>query len=219
VKKGILARWRSNFLTGLAVLLPGVISIAVVVWLFRNVSDLTDRLLLVLPPELTHANQGKGSLYWYWSLFALALAIAGISAFGLLARNYIGKKILEWMDAALLHVPFLNKIYSATKQVNDALTSGNKESFKTVVLIEYPRPGVHSLAFLTSEDNPEVDARTGQKRVCVFVPTTPNPTAGFLLFVPECQVTRLEMSVPDGIKYIISLGSLVPAFSPSRRSH
>src|ERR1051325_7688707 len=139
--KSLLARWRSNFLTGLAVLLPALISVGVVVWLFRNVSDLTDKLLFFLPTEITHARgeggPGTGPLYWYWSLFALAFTVVVITLVGLAARNYIGKKIIEWMDRALLQVPFLNKIYGATKQVNEALTSGDKNSFKTVVLVEF----------------------------------------------------------------------------------
>jgi len=216
VRKSLIARWRSSFLTGLAVLLPGAISIAVVVWLFRNISEVTDRLLFFLPRDITHTDRGAGPMFWYWSLFAFAFAVALISAAGVLTRVYIGKKIIEWMDRALLQVPFLNKIYGATKQVNDALTSGDKNSFKTVVLIEYPRAGMYSLGFLTSEESPEVQSRLGQKVVCVFVPTTPNPTSGFLLLVPENQVTRLDMSVAEGIKYIISLGALAPGFEAKR---
>lgn len=216
MKKSLLARWRSNFLTGLVVLLPAVISIAVVVWLFRNVSDLTDKLLFFLPPDLTHQNRGEGPMYWYWSLFALLFAVVVISGFGLLARNYIGKKIIEWMDAALLQVPFLNKIYGATKQVNEALTSGDKNSFKTVVMIEFPHPGTYAIGFITSEHRAEPQIKAGQNLVCVFIPTTPNPTSGFLVLVPEGKVTRLEMSVADGVKYIISLGAIAPAFADKR---
>lgn len=214
MKKSFLARWRSNFLTGLVLLLPAIISIAVVIWLFRNVSDLTDKLLFFLPPDLTHQNRGEGPMYWYWSLFALLFAVVVISGFGLLARNYIGKKIIEWMDAALLQVPFLNKIYGATKQVNEALTSGDKNSFKTVVMIEFPHPGTYAIGFITSEHRAEPQIKAGQNLVCVFIPTTPNPTSGFLVLVPESKVTKLEMSVADGVKYIISLGAIAPGFTP-----
>jgi len=216
VTKSFLARWRSNFLTGLVVLLPAVISIAVVVWLFRNVSDLTDKLLFLLPSDLTHHDQGKGPMRWYWSLFALLFAIAVICGFGLLARNYIGKKMIEWMDRALLQVPFLNKIYGATKQVNDALTSGDKNSFKTVAMIEFPHPGTYAIGFITSEQRAEPQIKSGQNLVCVFIPTTPNPTSGFLVLVPEYKVTKLEMSVADGVKYIISLGAIAPPFDLKR---
>lgn len=214
MNKSFLARWRSNFLTGLVVLLPAVISIAVVIWLFRNVSDLTDKLLFFLPPDLTHQDHGHGPLYWYWSLFALLFAVALICAVGLLARHYIGKKLIEWMDRALLQVPFLNKIYGATKQVNEALTSGDKNSFKTVVMIEFPHPGIYAIGFITSEQRAEPQVKANQNLVCVFVPTTPNPTSGFLVLVPEHKVTKLEMSVADGVKYIISLGAIAPGFAP-----
>ena len=217
MRKSFLARWRSNFLTGLVVLLPAVISIAVVTWLFRNVSDLTDKLLFFLRPELTHQDHGKGPMLWYWSLFALLLAIAVICGFGLLARNYIGKKIIEWMDRALLQVPFLNKIYGATKQVNEALTSGDKNSFKTVALIEFPHPGSYAVGFITSEQRAEPQIKSGKNLVCVFIPTTPNPTSGFLVLVPEEKVTKLEMSVSDGVKYIISLGAIAPDFAGNGR--
>jgi uncharacterized membrane protein len=85
-----------------------------------------------------------------------------------------------------------------------------------VVLVEFPRPGVYSIGFITSEQHPEVQAKTNEKVVCVFVPTTPNPTGGFLLLVPEDKVTKLEMSVTDGIKYVISLGSILPEYGPAR---
>jgi len=136
---------------------------------------------------------------------------------GLLARNYFGKRVIEWTDSALLRIPLLNKIYGATKQVNDAFSSGNKTAFRTVVLVEYPRPGVYSVGFITSEPNEEIRAKTKEKVVCVFVPTTPNPTGGFLVLVPEDQVTKLEMSVADGIKYIISLGAINPEHSFASR--
>jgi len=215
VKQNLLARWQANFWAGLAIVLPGVISVAVLIWLFGTVANITDTLLLFLPRGLTHQNQGLGPMYWYWSLFAFVLAVFLIGVVGLLARNYFGKRMIEWVDVALLRIPVLNKIYAATKQVNDAFSTGNKNSFRTVVLVEFPRPGMYSMGFLTSEQHAEVQAKTGEKVVCVFVPTTPTPTAGFLLMIPEDKVTRLQMSVADGIKYIISLGSIAPGYSPA----
>jgi len=138
------------------------------------------------------------------------VAIFLIGLVGLLARNYFGKRIIKWIDTTLLRVPLLNKIYSATKQINEACSSSNKNAFRTVVMVEFPRPGVYTLGFITSEQHPELLAGADEKLVCVFVPTTPNPTGGYLLLVPEEKVTKLNMSVGDGIKYIISLGSIVP---------
>jgi len=213
-QKSFFARWRANFVTGLVVVLPGVISIAVLVWLFGTISNITDTLLIFIPKNITHRNNGEGPMYWYWSLVALLVAVLLISAAGRLARNYFGIKMIEWVERALMHVPFLNKIYSATKQVNDALASGNKNSFKTVVLVQFPREGMYSVGFITSEQNDEVQAKTKEKVVGVFVPTTPNPTSGFLILVPETQVIKLEMSVTDAIKYIVSLGSISHGYAP-----
>jgi uncharacterized membrane protein len=218
VKPNLLGRWQANFLAGLAIVLPAVISIAALLWLFRTVANITDILLIFVPRQLTHQDAGQGAMYWYWSLAALAVAVFLIGAVGLLARHYLGKRIIEWVDAGLLHIPLLNKIYGTMKQVNDAFSSSNKTSFRTVVLIEYPRAGIHSMGFITSDQNGEAQARLSEKVVAVFVPATPNPTSGFIVLVPEDELIKLEMSVADGIKYVISLGSIVPEFSPSRHS-
>ena len=214
MKKSLFARWQANFWAGLAIVLPAVISLAVLQWLFGTVANITDTLLIFLPTKLTHHDGGNGPMYWYWSLVALVLAIFLIGTVGLLARNYFGRKMIEWVDSALLRIPLLNKIYGATKQVNDAFSSSNKTAFRTVVLVEFPHPGVRSIGFITSDQLEEVEAKTGQKMVCVFVPATPNPTSGFLLMVPEEKAIKLEMSVPDAIKYIISLGAILPASLP-----
>ncbi|MGO9586092.1 MAG: DUF502 domain-containing protein [Limisphaerales bacterium] len=217
-QKSFLARWRSSFLTGLAVTFPALLTLAAVKWLIGTISSVTDLLLFFLPRTLTHeslvnANDGKGDMLWYWKLLALALAVVLISAAGVLARYYIGKKIIDWTDRILMRVPLLNKFYGAIKQVNDAF-AGNRHSFKTVVLVEFPREGMHSIGFLTSEQHDEVQQKTPEKVVCVFVPTTPNPTSGFLILVPEEKVTKLDMSVTDAIKYIVSLGSVSPEYAP-----
>ena len=213
MKKSLLARWRANFFTGLIIILPGLISFGVLFWLFGSVTNVTDKLLFFLKYSLdpTHVYQNgvSGPLLWYWSWLAIVLAVILICLVGLAARNYFGKKLIEWLDTGLMHIPLLNKIYGATKQVNDALVTGNKNSFKTVVLIQFPHPGSYSLGFLTSEDA-EIRVNPNEKLVCVFVPTTPNPTSGFLMLVPDEKVTRLKMSVADGLKYIISLGAIAP---------
>ena len=215
MKNDEFVRWQANFWAGLAIVLPAVISVAVLAWLFGTVANITDSLLIFLPRKLTHHNQGNGPMYWYWSVVALLLAVFLIGAVGLLARNYFGKRLIEWVDSALLKVPLLNKIYGATKQVNDAFSSTNKTAFRTVVLVEFPREGMYSMGFITSEQQDEVRMKTGQKLVCVFIPTTPNPTSGFLVMTPESEVTKLDMSVADGIKYIISLGSIIPEYTPN----
>ena len=213
MRKTFFTRWRASFFTGLAVTLPALLTLAAVKWVFGTISSFTDTLLFFLKychePELVYENGQSGSMYWYWSLLALALAVVLISGVGVLTRYYIGKRLIEWLDGLMMQVPLLNKFYGAIKQVNEAF-AGNKNSFKTVVLVEFPREGMYSVGFLTSEQRAEVQAKTPEPVVCVFIPTTPNPTSGFLVLVPEDKVTRLEMSVADGIKYIVSLGSIAP---------
>ena len=214
VQKSIFARWQANFWAGLVIVLPAVISIAVLRWLFGTVANITDTLLIFVPERFTHHDQGNGPMYWYWSLVALALAVGLISIVGLLARYYFGQKVIEWADTTLMSIPLLNKIYSATKQVNDAFSATNKTAFRKVVLVEFPHAGAYSIGFITSDQQEEVRIKTGQKVVCVFVPATPNPTSGFLLMVPEEKVIKMDMSVPDAIKYVISLGAILPGYVP-----
>ena len=221
MKKSFFVRSRASFLTGLAITLPAIISIAAVKWLFGTVSSFTDTLLFflkycALDPKYVYVNGQSGAMFWYWSLLALLLAVVLISTVGVLARYYIGKRLIEWLDTAMMNVPLLNKFYGAIKQVNEAF-SGNKNSFKTVVLVEFPREGMYSVGFLTSEQRAEVQQKTKEKVVAVFIPTTPNPTSGFLVLVPEDKVTKLDMSVADGIKYIVSLGSISPDFLPGKQ--
>ena len=217
MKNTLFARWQANFWAGLATVLPAAVTFIVLFWLFKTVGNLTDPLLFFLPRTWTHGNNGEGEMYWYWSLLAVVVAVFLIGIVGLAARNYFGKRLIEWFDAGLLKVPLLNKIYAATKQVNDAFSPQNKTAFRTVVAIEYPKAGVYTIGFITNDEPKEAQEKLGEKLVCVFVPTTPNPTAGFLLFVPEDKVTKLDMSVADGIKYVISLGSIVPEYSPGSK--
>lgn len=193
-------------------MLPTVVTLAIIKWLFGTVSSLTDLLLFFLPQTITHRDGGNGPMTWHWSLAAFLLAIGLVSVVGLLARYYIGKRLIAIVDTAMLRVPLLNKIYGTIKQVNEAFSTGSKTAFKTVVLVEFPREEIYSLGFLTSENQDEIQSKTKERILCVFVPTTPNPTSGFLVMLPETKVTKLDMSVADGIKYIISLGAITPGY-------
>jgi uncharacterized membrane protein len=218
VKKSLFARWRASFLTGLVIVLPGVITLAVVKWFFGTVSSMTDMLLFFLPKSWTHENGGDGPMFWYWSLLAFLLAVAMVSVVGVLARYYFGKRMIAWTDSVMLRVPVWNKIYGTIRQVDEAFKSGKKSSFKTVVLVEYPREGIYSVGFITSEQESEARQKTGKNCVCVFIPTTPIPTGGFLILVPVEKVIKLDMSVSDGFKYIISLGALSQEYTPPGES-
>ncbi len=214
MNKTLFGRWRANFFTGLAVLLPAIASVVVLLWLVSRVADITDTLLFFLPSTLTHRNKGEGPMYWYWSLAALLLAVLLISVAGKLTRYYVGKKVIQLMDQALRRVPLLNKIYITIKQVNEAFTS-NKSAFKQVVLVEFPRAGQQTVGFVTGEQNESFHG--GERTLSVFIPTTPNPTSGFLVLVPERDVKKLDMSVAEGIKFIVSLGAIPPEASVPMR--
>jgi uncharacterized membrane protein len=222
VKKSLFARWRASFLTGLVIVLPGVITLAVVKWFFGTVSSFTDTLLFFLKycldPKMVYENGESGAMFWYWSVLAFLLAVVIVSAIGVLARNYFGKRMIAWADGIMLRVPVLNKIYGTIRQVDEAFTSGKQSSFKTVVLVEYPRAGIYSVGFITSDQDNPIHRATHEKIVCVFIPTTPIPTGGFLILVPEEKVTKLDISVADGFKYIISLGALSQEYASPRES-
>lgn len=215
-----MRRWRADFYAGLVLLLPAVISLAIVKWLFGTVANVTDFLLffldwLPLNKKWIYVDGVSGRMFLPWSLLALVLAIALITLIGRYARHYLGQKAIELVDRAMLRVPLLNKIYGAIKQVNEAFSTSKKSSFKQVALIEFPGPGVYSLAFVTGDQQGEVASQLGERIVSLFVPTTPNPTSGFLVMVPASKVTVLEMSVADGIKFIVSLGTV----APEQRAH
>ncbi|HEX7706235.1 MAG TPA: DUF502 domain-containing protein [Thermoanaerobaculia bacterium] len=213
MKPDPLSRLRTNFFAGLAVVLPAVISIAVVVWLFGTVANITDKLLFAVPRHWKYIGGTRGEIHWYWSLAALVLAILLVALVGRLTRHYLGRRMIRGGEKLLLRVPLLNTIYSTVKQVEQAF-SGNRSSFKKAVLIQFPRPGLYSIAFITSDQRNEVQFKTPDRVQSVFVPTTPNPTTGFLVFAPESELIELDMSVPDAIRSIISLGAVSPEYLP-----
>jgi len=214
-------RWQANFYTGLAIILPVVISLGIMKWLFGTVANITDLLLfflhwLPIDRNWIYVDGKDGQMLIHWSLLALCLAVGLITLTGRLARHFLGKKLIQLMDYIMLKVPLLNKIYGTLKQVNEAFTSSKKSSFKQVVLVEFPKDGMYSVGFVTNEHHEEVQQKIPERVISVFVPTTPNPTTGFLLLLPEEKVTKLDMSVADGIKFIVSLGSVAPAYVGKR---
>lgn len=207
-----ISRWRNNFFAGLAVVLPIGISIGVFLWLFGTVANFTDRLLFFIPPEITHSK--NGGVHWWWSCVAFAWAAVLLGLVGRFTRYYIGRKFINTAERIMLAIPILNTIYGAVKQINEAFASDRASAFEQVVLVQFPRQGAWSVGFLTSDNHPEAALRTGEKLSSVFVPTTPNPTSGFLCMLPEEDIVKMEMSVADGIKYIMSLGAVAPQFVP-----
>jgi len=210
-KESFFRHFQGNFFTGLAIVLPAVVSVLLLYWGYDTVAKVTDTLLFFLPREWTHqANAdgpGQGPMWWYWSLASLIVTIILIALIGQLGRYYFGRQILRWADHGLMQIPLLNKIYSTVKQVNDAFSS-NKSSFKQVVMVSFPHPGAKSIGFVTGEH--KAFSSDGEVLVSVFIPTTPNPTSGFMILLPERDVVKLDMSVAEGIKFIISLGAIAP---------
>jgi len=140
----------------------------------------------------------------------LVLALLVLVATGALAANFLGRRLVAAWEAVLRRVPVVRSVYGAVKQVAETLFSARGQSFRKVLLVEYPRRGCWTLAFLTGDAAPEVERRTGEPMVSVFVPTTPNPTSGFFLMVPRREVVELEMSVDEGLRLLLSMGVVAP---------
>ena len=128
----------------------------------------------------------------------------------MIAANFIGKSLVDWWESFLDKIPLVRNIYSPLKKFAELVLTDQTQAFTKVLLIEYPRKGLYSLCFQTSNNLGEIETKSGKDVVCVFVPTTPNPTSGLILMVPQEDVIELDMSVEDGLKMIISLGVVVP---------
>ncbi|MEO1421472.1 MAG: DUF502 domain-containing protein, partial [Pseudomonadota bacterium] len=135
---------------------------------------------------------------------------------GLFTANIVGRRLVLASEQLLNRVPLIRTIYSAVKNFAEVVFSPTGESFKQVLLIEYPRKGLYSLAFQTSSDLGEVQSRTGKEMICTFVPTTPNPTSGFIIMVARDEAIPLDMDVESALKMIISLGVVVPPWKPDQ---
>ena len=140
----------------------------------------------------------------------ILLALLVLLGTGLIAANYFGKRFVDFWESLLERIPLVRNIYSAVKRFAEIILSDSSQSFSRVLLIEYPRKGLYSLSFQTSQNLGEIQEKIGDNVVCVFVPTTPNPTSGLILMVPEKDVIELDMNVEDALKMVISLGVVVP---------
>ena len=140
----------------------------------------------------------------------ILLALLVLLGTGLIAANYFGKRIVSFWESLLERIPLVRNIYSAVKRFAEIVLADSSQSFSKVLLIEYPRRGLYSLSFQTSQNLGEIQGKTGEDLVCVFVPTTPNPTSGLILMVPKQDVIELDMGVEDALKMVISLGVVVP---------
>ena len=194
-----LRKW---LLSGLLVIVPLFITLAVLKWII----DTLDQTLWVLPNAWTiwlfeHNVRGLGVL----------LTLAILLVVGAVASNFVGKRLLGWGDAVVRRIPVVRSIYSSVKQVSDTLFSESGNAFRTAVLVQRPREGVWTIAFVTGTPGADVlEHMGGGEYLGVYVPTTPNPTGGYFVMLKRSDCIELKMSVDDALKYIVSMGVVVP---------
>lgn len=193
---------RKYFITGLLVLVP----LAITFWVLHSVISIMDQSLLLLPakwqPETLFGFKipGLGTL----------LTVLIIFITGLLAQNFVGNYVVAAWELLLKRIPIVNTIYSSVKQVSDTLFSSSGNAFSKALLIQYPRQGTWTIAFLTGTPNGEVAQHLNDDFISVYVPTTPNPTSGYFLLVQRSDTIELEMSVDTALKYVVSMGVVSP---------
>ncbi len=195
------------FITGLLIWVP----LAITAWVLALIVGTMDQSLHLLPAAVHPRN-------------ALGFDVPGVGAVltlliifltGVLAANFIGQHLVVWWERLLARIPVVNSIYHSVKQVSDTLFSSSGNAFRKALLIEYPRRGAWTIAFLTGRPGGEAAQHLGDDHVSVYVPTTPNPTSGFFLILPRAEIIELEMSVDTALKYVISMGVVAPPVSRS----
>ncbi|MDQ6958508.1 MAG: DUF502 domain-containing protein [Mariprofundaceae bacterium] len=195
-------RW---FFTGLILLIP----VLVTVYLFMAVVDRMDGMLHLIPT----AYQPDQLLGFHIPGLGVLLTLLVVLLTGMAGASFIGRWLVRLGESIVDRIPLVRSVYGAIKNVLETIFQDNKDAFRRVVLIEYPRPDLFVLAFVAGEDQGEIQHRTGERVIAIFVPTTPNPTSGFLLYVPEKDTIPLDMSVEDGMKCVISAGVISPEWS------
>jgi uncharacterized membrane protein len=190
------------FLTGLLIWVP----LAITAWVLSLIVSTMDQSLRLLP-EAIHPQTLFG---FNFPGFGVILTLAIILVTGLVTANFIGQKLVIWWERLLARIPVVNSVYNSVKQVSDTLFSSSGQAFRKALLIQYPREGVWTIAFMTGQPGGDVVNHLVGDYVSVYVPTTPNPTSGFFLMLPKNDVVELDMSVDEALKYIISMGVVAP---------
>lgn len=200
----MLKHLRRYIVAGVLVWLP----LGVTIFLIRTLIGVMDRSLLLVPAQY----RPDALLGFDIPGLGLILTVIVLLLTGVLAANIVGRSMVNLWESVLHRIPIVRSVYSASKNFAEVVFSDSNQSFKQVLLVEYPRKGLYSLAFQTSSELGEVQAKTGEDVVCTFVPTTPNPTSGFIIIVPRRDVVVLDMEVDEALKMIISLGVVVPTW-------
>jgi uncharacterized membrane protein len=204
----MLKHLRRYIIAGLLVWLPLAVTYQLLKFVVGQMDGWLDKAFTLLPAGF-HPDELLGiSIPGLGVIFTIVLLVLT----GMFAANFVGRAFVNGWESLLDRIPVVRAIYSAVKKFAEMVFSDKSNSFKKVLLIQYPRKGLYSLAFQTSDELGEVQGRTGEEVVCTFVPTTPNPTSGFIIIVPCKDIIELDMEVDEALKMIISLGVVVPAW-------
>lgn len=199
---------RSYLLAGLVVWTP----ILITIWILQFIIELLDSSIALLPESYQPDHVLGIDIPGFGVVFSLVVLLLT----GVLVTNYLGQRLVRWSEAFLDKIPLVRSIYNTSKQMMQAIFSTNSNAFRKVVLVEYPRKDMWTLAFQTSDTVSVVEKEIADNLISVFVPTTPNPTAGFLLMVSKEQTKELSITVDEALKYIISLGVMQHTQSSQR---
>lgn len=204
-KRGLLASIRNNFIAGLAVIAPGVLTI----WLVWNVITWMDGIVLSFIPRRFHPQTMLG-----WDVPGVGVVVFLIFTLvmGYFTKGLIGRTLVHWGERIVEVMPVVRSIYNAVKQIADTILSRQTPTFDRACLVQYPRPGVWAVAFISTTTRGEIGEHLAENGeiISIFLPTTPNPTSGFLLFVPRRDVIELDMEIEDAAKLVISAGLVYP---------
>jgi uncharacterized membrane protein len=209
-RRGFFASLRSNFLTGLIVIMP----IGITIWLLWTLLGWIDSWVLPLIPSAYN----PALLIQHYTGLQVDIRGIGVATFlvftfivGWIAKGLIGRSLIRWAESLVLSIPLIRTLYSGLKQIVETVLQQGQQNFEKACMVEYPRTGVWAIAFISTHAKGEIARRHGpEDMVSVFLPTTPNPTSGFLLYVPRKDVILLDMSVEDAAKLIISAGLVYP---------
>jgi len=193
---------RKYLITGLLIWIPLVITL----WVLKLIVDTLDQSLLLLPPQW----RTESFLGYHVPGLGVILTLVIVFVTGVLATNFLGARLVHLWHAILHRIPVVSSIYSSVKQISDTLFSSSGQAFRKALLVQWPRHGVWTIAFLTGVPGGDVANHLTGDYVSVYVPTTPNPTGGYFVMLPREETIELDMSVDDALKYIISMGVVAP---------